>query len=211
MVNYQNGKIYMIESLEGGCRYYGATTQTLSRRLAKHKGDSKRGENYTSKKVLKYQDARILLVELFPCNSKMELEAKEAEYIRNNECVNKQIPQRTDKQYYQDNKEKIKQYRQDNKEKQKEYNKQYHQDNKEIIKEKDKIKYQKNKEKIKQRIKQYRQENEEKIAEKRKQHYQDNKEKIAEKRKQHYQKNKEIKNERRRQKRAEKKERDEKE
>ena len=31
----------------------------------------------------------IELVENYPCNSKEELEKKEGEYIKNNECVNK--------------------------------------------------------------------------------------------------------------------------
>jgi hypothetical protein len=140
MPNYQNGKIYMIESLEGDCKYYGSTVDTLSRRLAQHRTSIKVGKPISSQKVLKYSDARILLVELFPCNSKMELEAKEAIYIRNNDCVNKNIPQRPKKeystQYYQDNKEhlqqQIKQYKQDNKD----VIKQYNQKNKEKIAEK---------------------------------------------------------------------------
>jgi hypothetical protein len=137
MVNYQNGKIYMIESLEGDYKYYGSTTQTLSIRLGKHKADIKRGRNPSSKNVLKFQDAKILLVELFPCNSKMELDAKEAEYIRNNECVNKYIPQRTQKEYREENKEKIKElinkYREENKEKIKEQNNNYKLNNKETL------------------------------------------------------------------------------
>jgi hypothetical protein len=155
MPNYQHGKIYMIESISNNCRYYGSTVDTLSRRLAKHRNDIKRGKNPSSKKVLKYSDARILLVELFPCNSKMELEAKEAIYIRSNDCVNKNIPQRTKKEYN-------KQYKQDNKEVIAEYHKQYKQDNKDVIK-------------------QYQQDNKEVIAEYHKQYQQDNKEKIAEK------------------------------
>jgi hypothetical protein len=113
MVNYQNGKVYMIESLEGGCRYYGATVQSLSQRLGKHRRDNKYRpkKNITSKLVLNYPDARILLVENYPCNSKTELEAREAQYIRNNDCVNKKIPQRTEKEfkfhYYRENKEEI--------------------------------------------------------------------------------------------------------
>jgi hypothetical protein len=136
MPNYQNSKIYMIESLEGDCRYYGSTTRTLAQRMGKHRTSIKVGRPISSQKVLKYSDARILLVELFPCNSKMELEAKEAEYVRNNNCVNKCIPQRTDKQYYQDNKGKRKQYLQDNKEVISKNKKQYYQDNKEVIAEK---------------------------------------------------------------------------
>jgi gas vesicle protein len=155
MPNYQHGKIYMIESISNNCRYYGSTVQSLALRLAKHRNDIKRGRTPSSKEVLKYSDARILLVELYPCNSKMELEAKEAIYIRNNDCVNKFIPQRTAKEWRQDNKEHIQQY-----------HKQHYQDNKEIIAEKDKIKYQDNKEKIKQRIKRYYQDNKEKMLKK---------------------------------------------
>ena len=145
MVNYQNGKIYMIESLEGDCKYYGSTVQSLALRLSKHRNEIKAGKNPSSKKVLKYQDARILLVELYPCNSKMELESKEAEYIRHNDCVNKRIPQRTDKQYYQDNKvkkiQRVSQYYQKNKDKKLDYAKQYNQKNKDKIDEKRNKKY----------------------------------------------------------------------
>lgn len=153
MPNYQNGKIYMIESLEGNCRYYGSSITTLARRLAEHRSTIKRGKKYiTSKEVLKYSDARILLVESFPCNSKMELEAKEATYIRNNDCVNKCIPQRSRKEYRQDNKDEIKEYqkeyRQDHKEVIKEYREQYRRDNKEVIKEYEKQYYEDNKETI---------------------------------------------------------------
>jgi hypothetical protein len=206
VVNYQKGKIYMIESLIGNCRYYGSTTQTLAQRLGKHRQDITKS-NITSKKVLQYDDYRILLVLNFPCNSKEELEAKEAEYIRNNDCVNKYIPQRTKKEYYEehrdkfleknkqyrdDNKDKIKQYRDDNKDKIKQYYennkdkiKQYRDDNKDKILEKNKQYYENNKDKIKQ----YRDDNKDKILEKNKQYYENNKDK----KKQYYENNKDKK------------------
>jgi hypothetical protein len=194
--NYQNGKIYMIESLEGDCKYYGSTIQSLALRLGKHRSEIKMGKNITSKEVLKYSDARILLVESFPCNNRMELESKEAEYIRHNDCVNKCIPQRTDKQYYQDNKEVItekqKQYRQDNKEVIAKYKKQHYQDNKEVIAKYKKQHYQDNKEVITEKTKQYYQDNKEVITEKQKQHYQDNKDKKLDYIKQYRRDNKEI-------------------
>ena len=37
------------------------------------------------------ENCKIALVELFPCASKMELERKEGEYIKNNDCVNKTV------------------------------------------------------------------------------------------------------------------------
>ena len=160
MPNYQNGKIYMIESLEGNCIYYGSTVNTLSRRLTDHRSKIKQGVNISSKEVLKYPDARILLITLFPCNSKMELEAKEATYIRNNDCINKCIPQRKQKEWYQDNKDAIakqqKQYQQDNKEPIKQYQKQYLQDNKEAITKQKKQYQQDNKDAIAKNNKQYR-------------------------------------------------------
>ena len=47
-----------------------------------------------------------------------------------NADLNNDLPNRTRKEYYQDNKEKAKQYREDNKEKYKEHNKKYREENK---------------------------------------------------------------------------------
>jgi len=171
VVNYQNGKIYMIESLIGNCRYYGSTTQTLAQRLGKHKQDMK-SKNITSKQVLKYEDFRILLVKKFPCNSIEELEAEEAVYIRNNDCVNKNIPQRTPKIYYQDNKDEISQKAKVN-----------YEENKDEILEKNKQYYEENKDKILERHKGYYEENKDEILEKNKQYYEENKDKISGRRK----------------------------
>ena len=41
----------------------------------------------------------------YPCNSKKELDAREGEYQKNNDCVNKRVAGRTKKQHYEDNKE----------------------------------------------------------------------------------------------------------
>jgi hypothetical protein len=108
MPDYQNGKIYKIESLIGNCVYYGSTTNKyLSVRLAKHRQDMKNNINITSKQVLQYDDARIYLVELYPCDSRDELNAREGWYIKNNECVNKNIAGRTIKQWREDNVDEI--------------------------------------------------------------------------------------------------------
>ena len=107
MPNYANGKVYMIESLSSGLVYYGSTVESLSQRLAKHK-HSMKTRNCSSKQVLIYDDAKIVLIELVECKSKEELLAKEAHYIRNNECVNKRIEGRTMKEY-------LKTYRDENK------------------------------------------------------------------------------------------------
>jgi len=141
MVNYQNGKIYRIDG--GGLTYVGSTTNKyLSTRLAGHKSDYKKfldGKRcyYTSFEIIKLDDCKIELIEKFPCDSKDELTAREGHYIRQVDCVNKQIAGRTGKEYYEDNKETIsaykKQYNENNKETISAYKKQWYEDNKEKI------------------------------------------------------------------------------
>ena len=165
MCNYQNSKIYKLWSPEGDDIYIGSTTVSLSRRKAKHKT-----QNNTSKILFeKYTDVRIELLEECPCDNKEQLLKKEGEYIRNNNCVNKRVAGRTNKEYREDNKEHLKeyykQYREDNKEYIKEQKKEYREDNKERIKEHHKEYRENNKEKIKEHHKEYRENNKEKIKE----------------------------------------------
>ena len=99
---------------------------------------------YTSSKIYELEDAPYIeLIINYPCSSIDELNRVEGKYIRSVDCVNKNIPGRTPKEYREDNKEKIK--------------------------EKDKKYYQANKEKIKEKYKKYYQENIEKINEWKKQ------------------------------------------
>ena len=112
MPNYQNGKIYKITSLHTDKCYVGSTTlKYLSSRLGGHKQDLKRGKNVSSKYILEFGNCKIVLLELYPCNSKDELLARERYYIENFDCVNKKIPGRTMKEYVEDNKECIKEYK----------------------------------------------------------------------------------------------------
>ena len=140
MPNYQDGKIYKIVcNITDEC-YIGSTTEpTLARRLAGHVSTFKswkntgKGGNVTSYDIIDRGDYKIYLIENFPCNSRDELTAREGKIIRDYkiicDCVNRCIAGRTDKEYYQDNKDTIKnnvkQYKQDNKEKIKEYSKEY--------------------------------------------------------------------------------------
>ena len=120
MVNYQNARIYRIDG--NGLTYIGSTTNKyLSTRLAIHKSDYNRfldgKRNYiTSFEIIKTNDYKIELIEKFPCGSKDELCAREGHFIRTMECVNKVIPDRTKKEWYQDNPEYKKQYRENNRE-----------------------------------------------------------------------------------------------
>lgn len=126
MPNYQNGKIYKITSQQTDDVYYGSTTMILKDRWKAHKS--------RWKLKLKYDGAKIELVELFPCSCKYELEAREGYYIKNNKCVNQRIPTRTDKEYREDTKDKIKiqqqKYIDNNKDKISEYQKKWYLKNK---------------------------------------------------------------------------------
>jgi hypothetical protein len=111
MPDYQKGKIYKLYSPSKNLVYYGSTCETLSQRLAKHKYANKvynEGlvkHNCYSSLIFDCGDYKIELIEEYPCNNKTQLLNKEAEYIKNNECVNPQIPGRTKQQWAKDNPE----------------------------------------------------------------------------------------------------------
>ena len=142
---YTNGKIYSIRSYQTDMIYIGSTCQLLSQRLAKHRNNYKQyllGKYHyvSSYKLLEYDDYYIELIEEYPCDNKSLLNRREGEIIRQTEnCINKVVPGRTDKEYRTDNKEKIlninKQYRENNKDKIFNCNKQYRENNKDKIKE----------------------------------------------------------------------------
>ena len=123
---YSNGKIYSIRSYQTDMIYIGSTCQLLCQRLAKHRINYKnyllgKYANVSSYKLLEYDDYYIELVEEYPCDNKSQLNRREGEIIRQTEnCINKKIEGRTNKEYYIDNKDKIlnqcKEYRTNNKE-----------------------------------------------------------------------------------------------
>jgi lipopolysaccharide export LptBFGC system permease protein LptF len=110
---YANAKIYKIES--NGEAYYGSTTKLVSERFSKHKAHHKRWKQGKETKNTVYDlfdkygtdNCTISLVEDFPCKSKTELHEREGYYIKNNACVNRSIAGRTQKEWRNDNKEKL--------------------------------------------------------------------------------------------------------
>jgi hypothetical protein len=182
-MDYKNGKIYKITDIAYTKMYIGSTCQPLSKRLSKHKNDYKVWKDGKKGKVTSFdlfdefgiENCKIELIENFACNCKDELQKKEGEHIKNNDCVNKLIPGRTQKEFYIDNKDKIL-----------EYKKKYYIDNKDNRK--DYIEA--NKEKIKESKKEYREANKEKIKDNKKKYYELNKEKISEYKKDYYAKKK---------------------
>ncbi len=136
MVNYSNGKIYKIEpncEHEEDEIYIGSTTKEyLSQRMDKHRSSYKYWKEGKCRKTNSFllfekygvANCNIILLEYINAQSKDELTAKEAEYIKNYKCINKLLPFQTNeerkdkiKEYYQDNKDKFKDYYQDNKDK----------------------------------------------------------------------------------------------
>lgn len=97
MPHYSEGKIYMIKSDHSSAVYIGSTCQSLRKRFNGHRGSYAhylRGEGgyISSYELLKYYDARIELIEVYPSSSKIELHAREAHYIMSMECVNTNVP-----------------------------------------------------------------------------------------------------------------------
>ena len=155
MINYNNGKIYKIEPIcehEEKDIYIGSTTKKhLSQRMATHRSCYKRWMDNKLNKLTAFElfdkygieNCEINLIENVNCNSKDELLARESHYIRTLPCINKCIPNRTQKEYREDNKEKVeaarKKYCKENKEKISEKKKLYREANKEKISEKKKV------------------------------------------------------------------------
>ena len=110
-MNYAAAKVYKIYSPtrpELG-EYYGTTCQPLSKRMAQHRSDHKHNRSSTkAAAIIESGDASIILVEAcVGVTSKEELNAREAHWIRNNECVNRAVPGRTRAEYYAEHKEEI--------------------------------------------------------------------------------------------------------
>jgi hypothetical protein len=127
---YKYGKIYKITSEHINKIYVGSTCKKLlSQRLAHHNSGYKRWNKCKSRYVTSYElfelgSVQITLLEAYPCNTKDELLSRERHYIElyKDIIINKVIPNRTNKEYIEDNKEKIKDYK-----------KEYYKNNKNII------------------------------------------------------------------------------
>ena len=154
---YQNGKIYQIVDNAFQMCYIGSTIDTLNNRFCSHKSRYYRYKlglvNFTS--VYKIFDecgidnCKIIHMEHYPCQTREELSAREGYYIKNNDCVNKNIAGRTRQEYKQDNltriKTKYEDWKEQNVEHIKNYKKEYHKSHKEERKTYQKNKYQQNK------------------------------------------------------------------
>jgi hypothetical protein len=143
-------KIYKIVDNTNGNIYIGLTIQTLKERLRGHV----RHLDCVSRDIIKNGDYKIELIE------ETEDKSRERYWVINTECINRSIPGRRDKEYREDNKEKLKQYLKDNKdyiklqrtgyynrtkEERIKKSRNYYNENREEISNKNKEKYQENK------------------------------------------------------------------
>lgn len=121
MNKYENGKVYVIRSDQTEKIYIGSTCSSLSRRFYSHKCQSQ--NKTSSQKIMIFGDAYIELLELYPCKSKIELNKREGELIREHKdvVVNRTIPCRSKQEYFIDNRERML-----------EKSKQYHINNKDL-------------------------------------------------------------------------------
>jgi hypothetical protein len=105
------GIVYMLRSPSTGMVYYGSTNDTIEMRLRGHSANYKSYKKglmkymMTAFKVLECGDAEILTIEKV-AGDLPTLREREAYYIKNMPCVNKYVPNRSQKQYYEDNKAK---------------------------------------------------------------------------------------------------------
>jgi hypothetical protein len=158
MPDYSKGKIYTIR-----CRtdetliYVGSTIQPLSVRRGGHKYNSRIEKN---KKNLLYRavndnwdDWFIELYEVYPCENIEQLNKREGEVIRLIGTLNSKIAGRTNKIYYENNKDDISIK-----------HKEYYENNKDDILIKHKEYYEDNKDDIAIKHKKYREDNKDKIT-----------------------------------------------
>ena len=159
-MKYDNGKIYKLIDNTNGNIYIGSTIQLLSKRKSQHK---EYRNSCVSKFIIENGDYDMILIEKYPCESKEELEARERYYIDNTDCINKQLPGRTNQEWYQDNRERLleKAKNKVKTDERKEYEKEYALKNKDIINKKSKAWYQSNKDKKAEYDKKYREDKKE--------------------------------------------------
>ena len=119
MVNYENGQIYKIVCNTSGYIYIGSTAQKkLSVRIGGHRKNYERYCNGKtnfcgSYKIIENDNYIYETLEFYKCDCKRQLEERERIYIEDyknkygDKVVNKAIPTRTHKEYYDNNREEI--------------------------------------------------------------------------------------------------------
>ena len=165
MPDYSKCVIYKIVCKDKNIKdCYVGSTCNHSRRKAQHKSDcnneKSKGYNYNVYKFIRdngnWDNWEFVIIEKYPVKDKIEKGIRERYWVELMGTLNSDIPSRTKKEYYENNKEYQKEYNKEyyenNKDKiveyQKEYQKEYYKNNKDKAKEKNKEMYEKNKDRI---------------------------------------------------------------
>ena len=188
MNKYHNGKIYKIVDVGYNKCYIGSTTESLSRRMSKHRYKYKKYKDGGDKHATCYdmfdeygiEHCKIELIEYCKCETKDELLRREGQIIKDTDCVNRCVTGRTDREYYEDNYEKIqeknKQWYKENTERFKEYRKKYYEQHKTDILQKEKERRVEKSEEMKKYMQNYYVKNIDKIKARSKAHRENNSE-----------------------------------
>jgi len=193
-IDYSKCCIYKIEHIDNENLTYVGHTTDFNKRKGQHKSSCKNNNdkafNYKLYQMIRnnggFEMFKMIEICKYPCNDRREAERKENEVMKElksnmnsyKSYITEEEKKYIQKEYYEDNKEKIKQYREDNKEKIKEYYKQYCEDNRVKVEEYKKEYYDDNKEKISEKQKEYYNDNKRTIKDKVKQYQDNNIEKI---------------------------------
>jgi hypothetical protein len=165
--DYSKGLIYKIEHLDKPNLVYVGSTINFNKRKYRHKQccNNEKSKDYNNKKykMIRENDGwecfKMAIIKLWPCKSKLELDIEEEKCRKELQSVlNERRCHITEEERIEQKKE----WCQTNKE----YQKEYFEENKEKIKEQQKEYREENKEKIKEQQKEYREENKQKILEK---------------------------------------------
>ena len=168
---YQQGKIYKIISSKTDKIYIGSTTMPrLSTRMSNHRSAFKRYNNdkenndyLSSFEMLQYDDATIVLIKAFPCDSRDALREEEQVVIDEHAgiCINKHRADTGIRAEFRNAREKPNHESQTEEVKNQSYNSQYAKDSKEILRKKKYV--EENKEKVRAYTKKYYLDNAEKL------------------------------------------------
>jgi group I intron endonuclease len=111
VASYTNGKIYQLTNTVNDESYIGSTCSSLNQRLIGHKSAAthpKARDMYARLNKTGWENISINLLELCPCDAKIDLHKRERYWIETLKPVlNSSIPTRTLKEYYEANKEEI--------------------------------------------------------------------------------------------------------
>jgi hypothetical protein len=129
-----SGFIYKLSCKNSLKTYYGSTTGDIANRLTEHIHKYKRGVKHSSGDIIAGGNYCIEELELIDFEDKNELRERERFYIMNDKnCINKNIPNRTSKDWHLANPNYNKTYYENNKEKHRLYMRSYYLNKKGIV------------------------------------------------------------------------------